>query len=176
MRLVLKYTVFETGWGYFGLLVRGGAIVRTCLPGVDEWKVIVDLLSGIDVAEHDGGILREVQEKIIAYFEGERVEFDRDIRIELGGVSDFQRRVLTACRGIGFGQRVSYSQLAKRVGSAGAARAVGGVMARNAIPLIVPCHRVVRSDGGLGGFSAVGGVGLKKRLLAHEEAIIKRGE
>ena len=176
MRRIVRYTIFETGWGYFGLAVRDGVIVRTCLSIREKEKARANLLAGFDEAECDDGILRQVQEKIVAYFEGGCVDFGKDIRIELGGLSDFHKRVITACRGVGLGRRVSYSQLAKRAGRAGAARAVGAVMAGNPVPLIVPCHRVIKSDGGIGGFSATGGIELKKRLLEHEKVIIQRGE
>lgn len=81
--------------------------------------------------------------------------------------SDFEKRVWSELRRVGFGQRVSYGELARRCGCPGASRAVGGAVGRNPLLLIVPCHRVVASDGGLGGFSA--GIDLKKRLLGLEE-------
>jgi len=80
------------------------------------------------------------------------------------------RQVLQACRNISFGQTRTYSDLAKQVGSPNAARAVGGVMAHNPIPLIIPCHRVLRTDGGLGGFSAPGGIAIKQKMLHHEQS------
>ena len=91
-----------------------------------------------------------------------------DIPIDPGPMSDFQRRVLEQCRRIPYGQTVSYGELAAKAGSPRAARAVGNCMAGNRIPLIVPCHRVVCSDGRLGSYSAPGGVRMKRRLLALE--------
>jgi O-6-methylguanine DNA methyltransferase len=79
----------------------------------------------------------------------------------------FARRVYEVVRRIPPGRTMTYGEVARRAGSPGAARAVGNAMARNPIPLFVPCHRVVGSAG-LGGFSADGGVGLKRRLLARE--------
>ncbi|MGD9645974.1 MAG: methylated-DNA--[protein]-cysteine S-methyltransferase [Pirellulales bacterium] len=80
----------------------------------------------------------------------------------------FARRVLDACRRIPYGQTRSYAQLAAAAGSPGAARAVGTVMAKNKFPLIIPCHRVVGSQGKLGGFSAPGGLEMKQRILDLE--------
>ena len=91
-----------------------------------------------------------------------------DIPVDLGQLSDFQRHVFTACRGIPYGRTISYAELAARAGFPGAARAVGNCMAANPIPLVVPCHRVVRSDGRLGAYSAPGGTEMKRRLLEFE--------
>jgi methylated-DNA-[protein]-cysteine S-methyltransferase len=83
-------------------------------------------------------------------------------------MSAFARSVLGACREIRFGQTMSYEGLARKAGKPKAVRAVGRVMARNPLPLIIPCHRVVHCDGKIGGFSAIGGVSLKKRMLEME--------
>jgi methylated-DNA-[protein]-cysteine S-methyltransferase len=88
--------------------------------------------------------------------------------------SPFAQRVLAACRQIPYGQTRSYAELAARAGSPGAARAVGSVMAQNRLPLLIPCHRVVGSQGKLGGFSAPGGLETKVRLLELEIAATGR--
>ncbi len=92
----------------------------------------------------------------------------RDIRIDPGRLSDFQRCVLNQCRRIPYGRTVSYAELAAKAGSPKAARAAGNCMAGNRIPLIVPCHRVVCTDGRLGSYSAPGGTRMKRRLLDLE--------
>ncbi len=99
---------------------------------------------------------------------GERDEF-LDIAIDVGAQTAFQARVTACCRRIGWGSMLTYAELAEQAGNPGAARAVGNCMASNRIPLIVPCHRVVGSSGGLGGYSAAGGTALKRRLLALEK-------
>lgn len=91
-----------------------------------------------------------------------------DVPVALDDHTEFQRRVLQRCRRIRFGHTLTYGALAAAVGRPGAARAVGQVMARNPIPLVIPCHRVVGSHGTLGGFSAPDGVRMKQRLLALE--------
>jgi O-6-methylguanine DNA methyltransferase len=173
MRTAIKYNVFKTTWGYFGLAAVDEAIVQTRLPEPDKEAVETKLLTGFDETQKDSGILQQVQEKITAYFEGEFVDFNDGTIVSLDGFSIFQKRILAACRGISLGEVATYSQLAQKARAVGAARAAGTVMAGNPIPLIIPCHRVVRTDGGLGGFSAPGGTELKKRLLAHEQTIIK---
>ncbi|REK24577.1 MAG: methylated-DNA--[protein]-cysteine S-methyltransferase [Planctomycetota bacterium] len=97
-------------------------------------------------------------------------EFDDfcDVTVDTTDLSEFSRRVVSQCRQIPPGETLTYGELAARAGSAAAARAVGRVMARNRIPLVIPCHRVVGSGGKLTGFSAPGGCETKQRLLELE--------
>ena len=90
------------------------------------------------------------------------------VALDMSGLSPFARRVYEAARQIPAGTTVTYGDLAHRVGSPGAARAVGGALGRNPFLLVVPCHRVVGASGKLVGFSAPGGTATKSRLLAHE--------
>jgi methylated-DNA-[protein]-cysteine S-methyltransferase len=87
----------------------------------------------------------------------------------LDGCTRFARDVLTACRAVSFGQTASYLELAAEIGRPDTVRAVGGALAKNPLSLIVPCHRIIRSDGKIGGFSASGGIAIKKRLLQLEQ-------
>ncbi len=103
-------------------------------------------------------------DRLAAYFAGEHVEFQ--CRIDVPRASEFDRRVWDAAREIQYGTVRSYGWIAARIGQPGAARAVGQALGRNPIPLIVPCHRVIRSDGTLGGFGC--GVDWKRRLLVLE--------
>jgi methylated-DNA-[protein]-cysteine S-methyltransferase len=91
--------------------------------------------------------------------------------VDLTRVGPFERDVLAVLRRIPAGAVKTYGEVAKAVGQPGAARAVGAACARNPLPLLIPCHRVVRSDGGLGGYSLRGGVALKRRLLEAEGAL-----
>jgi methylated-DNA-[protein]-cysteine S-methyltransferase len=99
----------------------------------------------------------------VAYFAGELRSFD--ISLESVG-TPFQRGVWDELRNIDYGATISYGELARRVGRPGAARAVGAACGRNLIAIVVPCHRVVGSDGALTGYA--GGVGTKRALLALE--------
>jgi methylated-DNA-[protein]-cysteine S-methyltransferase len=91
--------------------------------------------------------------------------------VDLSRVGPFEREVLHALLRIPAGQVRTYGEIARAVGEPGAARAVGTACARNPLPLLIPCHRVVRSDGGLGGYSMRGGVDLKRQLLESEGAL-----
>jgi methylated-DNA-[protein]-cysteine S-methyltransferase len=109
----------------------------------------------------------ELSARLQAFAEGGCDDF-LDLQLDLDGLSPFQRKVVDKCRRIPFGETVSYGELAEMAGSPRAARAVGNVMANNRFPLVVPCHRVVASGGGLGGYSARQGVRVKRRLIALE--------
>jgi methylated-DNA-[protein]-cysteine S-methyltransferase len=171
---MLNYTVFKTKWGYFGLAGTGEAVSRTYLPVPERQEAEQGLLRSLKSAGEnirlDKGFRQDVQERIIAYYEGEPVDFSVDPTLSLNGAGPFVRQVLLACRKISFGLTTTYSDIARQIGRPNAARAVGGVMAGNPIPLIIPCHRVLRTDGGLGGFSAPGGTAIKQEMLRHEQA------
>lgn len=107
-------------------------------------------------------------ERLQAYADGRADDF-RDVPVVLDDFTDFQRRVFHRCRRIAYGSTLAYGELAAAIGAPQAARAVGNTMARNRIPLVIPCHRVVGAAGALGGFSAPDGINLKRRLLQLEK-------
>lgn len=108
--------------------------------------------------------MEHTRQALAAYFGGDRRGF-ANLPLDPRG-TDFQMRVWQELRRIPWGQTISYAELARRVGRPRASRAVGQANARNPIPLIIPCHRVVAADGSLGGYSA--GLDRKRWLLAHE--------
>ncbi|HUU82046.1 MAG TPA: methylated-DNA--[protein]-cysteine S-methyltransferase [Phycisphaerae bacterium] len=143
-------------------------VLATFLPVRSRARVESMLRKRFPDSRLSAALLPGVVRAFRSYFDGKPVRFE--VRLDLGGVSEFRRRVLEACRRIPRGQTASYADLARAAGSANAMRAVGSTMANNPLPLIVPCHRVVRSDGTLGGFSSPEGVLLKRRLLELEGA------
>ena len=106
----------------------------------------------------------QARQELAEYLGGRRTFFT--VPVDLGGIGEFQERVLTAANRIPFGQVTSYSELARRIGHPRAARAVGNALGANPVPVIVPCHRVIRGDGSWGHY-AFGGA-LKTRLLELE--------
>jgi methylated-DNA-[protein]-cysteine S-methyltransferase len=106
----------------------------------------------------------EAAAQISAYLVGELREFR--LRLDLDGLSDFQHAVLGETARILYGETVSYGELARRIGRPGAARAVGGALNRNPLPLVIPCHRVVGTGGALVGYA--GGLDRKRALLELE--------
>jgi methylated-DNA-[protein]-cysteine S-methyltransferase len=105
-------------------------------------------------------------QQIVEYLTGQRRSFD--LSLDWSTSKPFQKKVLVRALAIPFGQVTTYGELAREMGSIAASRAVGGAMARNPIPIIIPCHRVVASDGRLTGYSAAEGVRTKQWLLELE--------
>jgi O-6-methylguanine DNA methyltransferase len=109
-------------------------------------------------------LIDQAREEIHEYLRGQRAFFR--VPVDLGTVPDFQRKVLEAARRIPFGEGRPYAWIAERIGNPRAVRAVGTALGRNPVPLILPCHRVWRSDGGLGGY--IFGAAVKDGLAALE--------
>jgi methylated-DNA-[protein]-cysteine S-methyltransferase len=121
-------------------------------PRMDGWK-----------EDPSAGPLPECARQIREYFDGERTEFDLPLAPE---GTDFQQRVWKQIARIPFGKTITYAELARRAGAEGSARAAGAATGRNPITLVVPCHRVVGSDGSLTGYA--GGLPRKTKLLEIE--------
>ena len=121
-----------------------------------------DAVKNAAAAAHAARAEREIRE----YLAGRRRRFTVPLDIE--DLPPFHRKVLRTLRKVPYGKTVTYGQLAARAGRPRSARAVGRAMAANPLPLVIPCHRVVASGGGLGGYG--GGLDLKRRLLALEGA------
>jgi methylated-DNA-[protein]-cysteine S-methyltransferase len=112
-----------------------------------------------------------VREELYEYANGQRKRFD--VPLALAG-SEWQKAVWMELTRIPFGETRSYGEVADALGRPGAARAVGSANARNVLPVVVPCHRVIAADGTLGGFK--GGLHLKERLLEHETRVLAAAE
>ena len=160
---------FPTALGWMAVRGRQGRLCGLAFghASADEAASAVcrKVAGAVERRNWNDALVRRLQD----FAAGAEVAFD-DVEIVLPG-EGFQRRVLELCRRIPYGGTMSYSELAAAAGSPGAARAVGNCMARNAVPLVVPCHRVVPRGGKLGRYSAPGGVETKRRLLAMEGAI-----
>jgi methylated-DNA-[protein]-cysteine S-methyltransferase len=171
MQKTMKYVIFRTKWGYFGLAGTDSILCRTILPTPERRKTESRILENLPDAKFDKSCFKNLQKQIIAYFNDDSINFAADIPISLDDFRGFSYRVLTACRTIKFGQTTTYAGLAKKAGQPNAGRAAGNALAKNPLPLIIPRHRIIRTDGKLGGFSAPGGINVKKRLLDHEKRL-----
>ncbi len=150
--------------GWIGAAAREGQLVRVTLPRPTREEARREC-SVADSFEHPARILLDLAEDLRRYFQGRPVDFT-GYRVDLRGHPPFRRRVLLAARLIPYGQVRSYGWLAGMAGKPKASRAVGQAMAHNPLPLVIPCHRVVRSDRALGGFG--GGRSMKRDLLELE--------
>ncbi len=110
----------------------------------------------------------QCRKKLEEYGYGNQVDFS-SIPCSLAAMTPFQQQVLNATRAVSSGNIQTYGELAQQIGRPQAARAVGGTMARNPIPIIIPCHRILGSNGKLTGFTAPGGITLKQKLLDLEQ-------
>ena len=164
-------SVFETQMGWLAIAGKDGALtsVKIGHPSEDlalRAFVVEEGLSDAHIEIEDWS--RDLREELTRFADGEPISFDH---VELAWpkpLTRFRKRVISETRRISWGNLLTYGEVARRAGSPGAARAVGTAMSSNRFPFVVPCHRVVGSGGGLGGFTAPGGVGLKERLLMME--------
>lgn len=138
------------------LLVSSGAKLTQLIWGADAIRFQRVQLS-------QNGILEQASEELKAYFFGSKLGFS--VPIEPDGTA-FQKTVWQALRKLPHGHTTSYGELASRVGNPQAARAIGGAVGANPLPIIIPCHRVLRAGNRLGGFS--GGLAIKRQLLRLE--------
>ena len=146
---------------------EGGALIRLHFVESNHGPVIEEDLEdeGYSV-ETDRKKTAPVRGELAEYAQGNRRTFD--VPLAFSG-SEWQKAVWTELTRIPFGETRSYGEVADALGRPGAARAVGSANARNVLPLVVPCHRVIAADGTLGGFN--GGLHLKERLLEHERMV-----
>jgi len=150
--------------------VREGALCALDFGDRDESNraLLERRLGAVDVREGAGA--REARRRLEAYLAGDLEALDA-ITVDPGGTG-FQAKVWAALRRIPPGRTISYAELAAAVGSPAAVRAVGTANGQNPVPVVIPCHRVVRSDGTLGGYG--GGLDRKRWLLDHEKARLAR--
>lgn len=164
----LSYDLFATRFGHGAVVAGTAGVVEVFLPfGTDSAGAAADgVLRVCAGALHGGDISRLAAMELESYFSGRTVGFTAPL--DLRGLTPFQLAVCRQVLTIGYGRVCSYGEVARDVVSPGAARGVGGVMAANRLPILIPCHRVVSSDGSLRGYSGCGGVASKKILLQME--------
>jgi len=163
--LDVAYATTDSPFGTLLLATTPKGLVRVGLPNQDADELLVDLATRVSPRVLEApGQLDEARRELELYFEGRLTDFDLPLDWRLS--KDFRRRVLRAIARIPYGQTRSYTQMATSAGNERAVRAAGSACGSNPLPLVVPCHRVLRSGGGLGGYG--GGLPMKEGLLRLE--------
>jgi methylated-DNA-[protein]-cysteine S-methyltransferase len=165
--LDVAYATADSPFGTLLLAKTPRGLVRLGLPGEDVEAMLADLAGRISPRVlQDPARLDEERRELDDYFAGRRHAFELPIDWQLSG--GFLLRARQGIAAIPYGETRTYTDLARAAGNERAVRAAGSACSRNPIPLVVPCHRVLRSDGSLGGYA--GGLEMKERLLELEQA------
>ena len=163
-------SIYESAAGFGAVLANDEGVVAHHLPyGVTsaaEARLLVAETHPLALAESHLTI--RAAELLVRYFAGEQVRFDLPMALNC---TAFQKEVYRVVAGIPYGTALSYAEVAAACGSPKGARAIGGAMAKNNLPIIIPCHRVVGTSGVLTGFTAPGGLASKRDLLLMEGAV-----
>ena len=164
-----RYHLFETSFGVCGIAWTDEGIVRVQLPEASVAATAARLLRiGARETEPDNAHLAlQAIDALRAYLAGAPIDFS-PLTLDLRGLTTESQAIYAALRAVSWGQTTTYGQLAAAIGTPGAARAVGGAMARNPWPVVVACHRVLTAQRASGGFSAYGGETTQRRLLLLE--------
>jgi methylated-DNA-[protein]-cysteine S-methyltransferase len=163
--LDVAYTTADSPFGPLLLAQTQRGLVRVGLPNQGADELLVDLAERVSPRVLEAPAqLDEARRELDLYFEGKLDRFDLPLDWRLS--SGFRQRVLRAINRIPYGQTRSYTEMARRAGNERAVRAAGTACGSNPIPLVVPCHRVLRTGGALGGYG--GGLPMKRALLELE--------
>ncbi len=176
--LAAAFSIFPAPWGPLHVAASENGIVA-----IELRSTTPDFVDGLSVRLHgrvvpeEAGEVPEAWRQYLAhartqlgeYFAGRRSRFD--LPVDLRGISEWDRRVLTGAARLDFGETTSYGELARRIGKPGAARAVGGALGRNPVPIVIPCHRILAADGTIGGYGG-GGHGSRVEMLAVKRRLL----
>lgn len=167
---LVHFTVFTTSLGNMALVSKNEKLISLDIRRESVDAIIKNILNLYPEGVESVKLFKGIYAQLDRYLRGERIDFNVDIDISEMGT--FTRNVLFELRKIPYGELRSYLWIGKRLGYRNAARAVGQAVKRNPIPLIIPCHRIIREDGSIGGFSL--GIPIKEKLLTLEGIVLKR--
>lgn len=166
--LDVAYAKVDSPFGPLLAAATERGLVRVGLPGQEEDELLADLAARVSPRVLEApSRLDEARRELDLYFEGRLREFDLPLDWRLSG--DFRRRVLRSIARIPYGETRTYAEVAASAGNRRAVRAAGSACGSNPIPIVVPCHRVLRTGGGVGGYA--GGPEMKSALLELEGAL-----
>ena len=169
-----SFILFRTKLGWMGLVGSERGVERIYLPEPSREDLRQRIGKQFPDSREGGPFLEQAKEEILEYFEGRRTRFA--MPLDLSSATPFQRKAYQLMLAIPFGKVHTYRWLAEKMGNPTGLRAVGNANGKNRWPLVVPCHRIVGSDGRLTGFSAPGGLKLKAELLKLEGIPVEEGK
>jgi methylated-DNA-[protein]-cysteine S-methyltransferase len=169
MSISQNYHVFETSLGWLGIAWSENGLTQLQLPSYDraatERRLQRRTVDG--AAASPPAWVADIVQILKRYAAGEQVDFSQ-VPVDLEGVGAFRLAIYDAARKLGFGETVTYGELASRAGYPGEARDTGQALGQNPVPIVVPCHRILAAGNKIGGFSAPGGSATKEKLLNME--------
>jgi len=168
-----SFVVFQTKLGWMGLVGDEKGVQRIYLPEPSREDLVERITREFPNGREGDQALAEAKKEILEYLDGCRKKFE--IPLDLSWATPFQQKVYQTMLAIPFGRVQTYRWLAEKIGNPKGLRAVGSANGKNRCPLVVPCHRIVGSDGRLTGFSAPGGLELKAQLLRLEGVPVEKG-
>ena len=163
---MIRYSVFKTLFGWMGVVEGGKGLKKIILPHSSRVEVEKDIFREFPGIENNNASERPLADSLVKYFKGDKIT--QCFSFDVTGYTEFFVSIWKTTQTIPWGEVRSYQWVSAQIKSPGSFRAVGNALGKNPFPIIVPCHRVIRSDGRLGGFSAPGGILLKQRLLELE--------
>jgi len=164
--VMMRYFIFKTLLGWMGVVGSEKGLKRIILPHTGRAEVKKIIFQQFPKVKEDNVFFKSPAEILIKYFEGEKIT--RCFSLDESGNTEFLVKVWKATQSISWGEVRSYTWLSTHIKNPGSFRAVGNALGKNPFPIVVPCHRVIRKDGTLGGFSAPEGILLKQKLLQLE--------
>jgi methylated-DNA-[protein]-cysteine S-methyltransferase len=164
----LLYSIFKTSIGWCGVVIGKKELKRIFIGYKNSHQLSRDITREFGNTLTKKPSPGELIKKINLYCSGKKTSFD-GFKIDWTSLTSFQSKVLRAAMKIPYGTVSTYGKLAKAIRHPNSSRAVGNALSKNPFPIIVPCHRIVRGNGKVGGFSAGGGIKLKEKLLRMEQ-------
>jgi methylated-DNA-[protein]-cysteine S-methyltransferase len=164
------FVVYESSIGHVIIVSRDGKVVNLDVDSGGMYEARKTVSKLYPDATESIAPFKTIRTLLDRYLQGRKVGFD--VELDISRLGTFTQKVLNELRKIPYGETRTYGWLAKKIGKPRAARAVGQALKRNPIPIIIPCHRIIRDDGTIGGFSM--GVNIKERLLTLEGVRVKK--
>lgn len=159
-----KFNLYKTKWGTGAIIYSERGLAGLVFPSESQEELELEIAEKFGDCQFDEKAGLVLRSSLTRYFAGEPAHFAEQLDYEKA--TEFEKTVYETLRAIPYGETLTYAELAALCGRPKAARAVGNAMAKNKVPLVVPCHRVLKSSGGIGGWSCK--CGWKERLLAIE--------